>query len=257
MALSADNPYLAGNLLVSKEMERSPELKGFVQHRGAPTAVEVRKDAFGPLLMNFFYPETRQYYNLEEIEGGWIINGPLTIEPERMTDLMRLSRSTSEPIDAAQALQHPEPSPAPTTSPPPLKSFHPELVKPPPTAPASFKSPLKSRPRAAPPAPELPAAPVGLESIIAAAPDRSAEISPRGDLVHYVTYPGETLSVLARWYTLDRQNAARLARINKMTNPDELAVGDIVVIPSYLTHNQKLLTAEALKALQQIAQSER
>ena len=67
-ALSPNNPFLAANLLISKEMEDSAELQGFIQHRGAPDALEVEKDIFTPLFLHFYYPENREQYSLEKIE---------------------------------------------------------------------------------------------------------------------------------------------------------------------------------------------
>ena len=50
---------------------------------------------------------------------------------------------------------------------------------------------------------------------------------------------------------------SRLARINDLTTPDKLEVGDTVVIPTYLLRNRKLLTEDALRHLQVIARDER
>ena len=84
-----------------------------------------------------------------------------------------------------------------------------------------------------------------------------AELSPRGDLVHYVTFPGETLSMIARWYTGDRTNAGRIARMNGLPNPDQLRIGDSVVVPKYLLATTKRLTATAVEELAVTAERER
>jgi hypothetical protein len=76
-----------------------------------------------------------------------------------------------------------------------------------------------------------------------------AEMTPKGDVVHHVTYPGETLSMLARWYTHDRANAGRIARINSITQPDKLNIGDMIVIPSYLVKTKNRLTEEGVQSL--------
>jgi len=78
---------------------------------------------------------------------------------------------------------------------------------------------------------------------------KPAETTPKGDIVHYVTYPGETLSMISRWYTDERENAGRIARINKLARPDKLELGDTVVIPSYLVKNKNRLTESAVKSL--------
>ena len=91
VALSSNNPYLAANLLVSREMETSPELQGFVEHRGAPAALEVEKSLLGPLIAYFYYPENREEYVLEKIEGTWIIRGPTLIERSTFKEVSRLT----------------------------------------------------------------------------------------------------------------------------------------------------------------------
>ena len=83
-----------------------------------------------------------------------------------------------------------------------------------------------------------------------------AELTPRGDVVHHVTYPGETLSMIARWYTHDRANAGRLARINHLNNPDRLQIGDKIIVPSYLLKNKNRRTPADVRTLQTLAKEE-
>lgn len=58
-----------------------------------------------------------------------------------------------------------------------------------------------------------------------------AELTPRGDLVHYVISPNETIEQIAGWYTDNPANAEKLLRLNSLQN---LEVGDVVVIPNYM-----------------------
>ena len=254
--LSPDNPYLAANLLVSREMEKSQDLKGFIEHRGAPAALEVEKGTFSNLSLKFYYPERDEYYTLEDLDNSWIINGPYPVPTADLGKLApftrksavnpRLTRSAALPAstESAQAVALPTPaSPADANQTA--------------TAARGFQSPplphFESRSSETPsPSPgqaegfgEIAA----IRRIIAAAPDNSAEVSPRGDLVHYVTYPGETLSILSRWYTEDRENTSRLARMNTLKNPNKLGLGDQIVVPAYLLKNRKRLTREALEGL--------
>lgn len=91
-----------------------------------------------------------------------------------------------------------------------------------------------------------------LTRLVTSAPQHNAERTPHGDLVHYVTYEGETLSLIARWYTLDASNVARITRTNSLPHPDHLEIGDEIIIPSYLIKNGKLLEQPSLKALQKL-----
>jgi len=102
VALSSENPFLAGNLLISKEMENSPEMAGFVRHRGAPSAIEVERDMFSPLRIHFYYPDSREQFTLEDVDGTWVIRGPLVVPRDTMKQIATLTRNQSgEPQLAA------------------------------------------------------------------------------------------------------------------------------------------------------------
>lgn len=60
----------------------------------------------------------------------------------------------------------------------------------------------------------------------------NAELTPRGDLVHYVISPNETIEQIAGWYTDNPANADKLLRLNSLNK--KLEIGDVVVIPSYM-----------------------
>ncbi|MCB0319211.1 MAG: hypothetical protein KDD56_10690, partial [Bdellovibrionales bacterium] len=85
VALSADNPFIASNLLVERESEKSEVLKGFVNHRGLPAAIEIEEGYFSPMLMHFYYMDKREMYNFEKLDDIWVIKGPFDIEAEKMT----------------------------------------------------------------------------------------------------------------------------------------------------------------------------
>ncbi|GAB6097467.1 hypothetical protein JCM14469_37210 [Desulfatiferula olefinivorans] len=48
---------------------------------------------------------------------------------------------------------------------------------------------------------------------------------------HSVRLPGETLSLVAKWYTGSAARLREIARINPTLDPNRLAVGDVVSIP--------------------------
>lgn len=242
VALSSDNPFLAANLLLTKEMERSPDLTGFIKHRGAPAALAVEHSSFSGLNLKLYYPENREYFNLEEIEDTWLINGPLPIPRNDMPEVARITRNQSqEPkLILPDSLQ----APIEKTSDQGLdvkdgsafSSFTSTTVKP-----QLHGSPDSRRSDVS----------VELERMVTRTAKSPAELTPRGDLVHFVTYAGETLALLARWYTYDADNGAKIARINRLAKPDELKLGDQIVIPAYLLRNKQRLTEPGLKALQE------
>ncbi len=230
VALSPDNPFLAANLLVSREIERSPEVKGFVEHKGGPRALEVTKESFEPLILRFYYPESHEFFTLEEMDESWLITGPAAIPQDKMRTVAALTRNfEGEPKLGSEAAR-----PAPHATAAPLA---------PPTS-TSEDAPSSTPPTNA------------LQQIIDSEPGVKAELTSRGDLVHFVSFSGETLSLISRWYTGDRDNAGRIARINEIKNPAALSIGDQVVIPSYVLKNTKRLTEPALKRLSQLAASE-
>ena len=375
--VSTDNPYLAGNLLLSREMATSPELKGFVDHRGSPQALEVEASFLSPVVLKMYYTDKQESYDLEASDSTWIIRGPFPLEsskarelsavsgtrtgvakgmvppkdqagagreesalalarkPRQMKDLEHSSPGTtgfksstwpdstaensatenntaenntvenaaekassssatsgtseaSSPdpflerleqayrrreLEGAKAPQRGFTSPSEETQ--HLESISKQMLNDEPSgaSPESGTKAAAARVAKVPtPIPPSFLPPVGrAESTKVAAPhaapeanseqqflhylaehesENKAEITPKGDLVHYVTLPGESLSYLARWYTFDRENARRLARMNNIKNPDQLNVGDVVVVPSYLVKNQRRLTESALKAIQ-------
>lgn len=272
VSLSAQNPYLAGNLLLTREMESSQELKGFIDYRGAPLALEVTQELFDPLTLALYYPENQEMYVLEELSQTWIIRGPLAIPPDKLPIVNELknnekpillpsapSGSADPSTSAFKEKQAASPSAEPSTVERDLFISKLEEELPAPKIAGAFRSSLSTQPEA--PLEKLPRSKPTpgyrvseeqqfLKDLALTLGEPAAEISPKGDLVHYVTLPGETLSILARWYTWDRENAERLARINQLRDSNKLSLGDVVIVPSYLVKNKSRLTDRALKAIQ-------
>jgi len=289
VALSPTNPYIAANLLLAKEMEQSPELKGFIEHSGQPSAIQIDEGMLASPTIRLFYSEKKQYFNLEDLDGSWLINGPFNIETNEL--------AAAEPAPSQPALLIPPPSETPAIQEQPLVPFTslatveptPEAPMPTPIhrekaartsspkptktpkTPLPTPSPIVTTPEPTPiptpqstplskvaPAFTSPAADDAEESATPkpstvlgdlVEPMHPGEITSHGDLVHHVTFPGETLSIIARWYTADRNNAGKIARINKIANPDQLSVGDTVIVPSYLLRNKNRLTQNGMNEL--------
>lgn len=62
--------------------------------------------------------------------------------------------------------------------------------------------------------------------------------SSRSGYVHHVTFAGETMEVLADWYTEDAQNAIRLAKASSLSPGQVLRIGDAVSIPRAFMRNR-------------------
>jgi hypothetical protein len=52
-----------------------------------------------------------------------------------------------------------------------------------------------------------------------------------GDVMHRVQWPGESLSIIAKWYTGKTANWKSLAEYNGLTDPNRIRIGDPVRIP--------------------------
>ena len=62
--------------------------------------------------------------------------------------------------------------------------------------------------------------------------------------VHTVEWPGETLPMIAQWYTGNKDNGKVLAKTNPDIAAEHLAVGDQVRIPLELVKNNKKMPKE-------------
>ncbi len=56
---------------------------------------------------------------------------------------------------------------------------------------------------------------------------------------HKVKYPGETLSLIAKWYTGDMENWRALTKANPKLDPDRIIVGNRIRIPHKLLNTKK------------------
>ena len=66
---------------------------------------------------------------------------------------------------------------------------------------------------------------------------------------HKVRYPGESLSVIAEWYTGDVENWRSLAKANSKLDPDRITIGATVLIPENLLHTKKKMPKEFVDAV--------
>jgi hypothetical protein len=67
--------------------------------------------------------------------------------------------------------------------------------------------------------------------------------------MHSVRWQGETLSLIAQWYTGSGKNWRALADANRAIIPDRLAIGDRVLIPAGLLKNRKPLPHDLVLSL--------
>ncbi len=312
--VATDNPYLSAHEFLLREIEKNPNLKGFIEHQGFPHAIEVSSSPFTNPIVQLFYPEQGNVFTLEMSGDRWFIDGPNMVAPETLAQITLLQRhallnppqsaaakketslalakqldfssvmnaetrarqATSAAKAAAPAVEEEmsdeesdrEASAGSTAfSSPSLpadaevsaKNFavHIPLSKP------ARKSPAAAKKPAAPPA-AAKAAPVVSDAVAqkipevtpivaqnpfvlqdpppAAKPIAAAPISTKGDVLHKVQSSQETLGDIARWYTKEKSNEEKIARINGLHRDEPLNVGDTVLVPGYLAKSKAELT---------------
>ena len=57
--------------------------------------------------------------------------------------------------------------------------------------------------------------------------------------IHTVKYPGETLSIIAQWYTGQMSNWEEIAKANPGMNPNQIEIDEKLVIPRELLKTEK------------------
>ncbi len=65
--------------------------------------------------------------------------------------------------------------------------------------------------------------------------------------IHTVKYFGESLSIIAKWFTGDLKNWEKLAPVNPSLNPNRIYVGDRIRIPKSMMITQEGMPEEHVK----------
>jgi len=219
---------MATNLFVAKEMKHSEVFRGFVHYRGTPDAVEVRQSYLKPLRVYLFYLNEGEAFLLEEGSQDWLIRGPDKIPQQLMASFFNMQTPgqqaplalEAEPMERpAQLANESEPLPPAAES-----------------NPSEVRSLRKVPPRATASRPTANVPPKDEDNLKTAVKESSS-----GDLIHKVTFEGESLQVITKWYTGDVNNTGRIARINGIEKPDLLQIDQTIRVPRYLLKTNKPL----------------
>jgi hypothetical protein len=244
ISLSASNPFVAANLFVANEMKHSDVFRGFIKYRGTPDAVEVRKSTFKPLRVVLFYLGEAEAYMLEQGSGDWLVRGPDKIPPQFMTSFFNVTPAgPNAPLAYDFGYGNSTPAQRPI-----VESYEPA----PPAAEVRSlrnvptRNQLDTNPRSK----------NGATATEAAKGSRAGvEDTSSGDVIHRVSFPGETLRVITNWYTGDVNNTGRIARINGIENPDLLKIDQTVRIPRYLLKTTKPLPQSEISRMKALDHS--
>lgn len=245
IGLSESNPYISGNLLLAKEMEASPVFKGFVENKGTPDAIEIRKIFFSADQIFLYYLSDNEYYSFLESPSNWLIKGPFKINSVMLDSLANLTMlkgpaplvniEKSGKFSETDTLASADELPELKRVKPAVAAGNPKIITPTPRA--SLKKEIK---------PEK-----VFKDKAAWAKDTNgvsqAEESISGDVIHKVSFEGEDLKTLAKWYTGDINNTGRIARINGIDADSTLNHNQTIRIPRYLIKNTNPLPETEIK----------
>ncbi len=74
------------------------------------------------------------------------------------------------------------------------------------------------------------------------------EVSRPSYMQHEVKYSGETLGLIARWYTGRTDNWKRIADVNSSIKPQRISIGDIILIPMDIVSQSDPLPKKAVRS---------
>jgi len=216
--IEPSNDSVASTKFFHETWRSSTSVKHLVTQRGAPEAISVEREFLRPNRLKLFYPGQGQVYILDLHEGEWLVSGS---EPILSSDLEQLTRQRAKVNPTAVGRTPIDQTLPGTINPVPALQTAPVAQ-----APVAHIAPSDFRGRLKPPT--------------AAAVAKLTKRDSRTYL-HTVTFRGETLAVLADWYTESSANAARLATVNSRAISHPLRIGEKIVIPSSLMLNPEPL----------------
>jgi hypothetical protein len=264
--VSGSNPYLASNIFLAQEMERSNNLFRFMQTRGGPDAIKISEHTLKNPTVTLYYGTDQEYFVAEP--GGseelreWMVRGPFQIGRGDYRILQHIARQ--DPGDRVFVVfgtmqkfprrgEWTENGTGVALQPNRVLAPHhreiarggtivPEFAIPPTPTPAPRRKLVKApvQPKAetvVAVAPNTPPIPQNADQQAIAMSKGYAERLPNGDVVHTVKDADETIEAIASWYTGGKEGAGELSTRNKLDPTQTLKAGDRIVIPMSLVKN--------------------
>jgi hypothetical protein len=205
--VATENQYLPANRLLAEHVQSSEVFREQIAMMGQPDALRVERGLFSPTQVVLYYVAQNQQVAFAKRGSEWVREEPMLIDSEERAKI--LGEDTEVPAEA--------------------------VVEDVPTAmlPSIIEAPIEFKARMSP----------------AMLSHREAQLKAlkNGDYKHTVTFSGETLTLLADWYTGKPSNAANLAKASSRPVARRLAKGDVIVIPQRLMRNATALPEAALK----------
>ncbi len=216
--LADGNDYLPADAFLKEQRASSPELSDFVERHGEPTAISLERKLYRASRLSLFYPSENKRYVFSRWSSDWGLVGPEPIDSEDRASLDAQMAQAGQTVGKQAS------------------AISPQRAERVPAAPVTANEP-----------PRIAQAPLGHQELRGRlkAPQEAQEARlqrlPNGDYRHRVTFRGETLKLLAEWYTEDAKNAAALAKASQRALTAPLRVGDEITIPRRLMRNVQAL----------------
>jgi len=213
VVLADSNPYLPADAFYAEQRNASPALARYIQAHGDPVAISVERKLFKSTKIGFYYPRENRLVLFTRWGADWEAGEPQPISEEDKSIIAIQRAQAGEPADAPPVAQASKPS-----------GDRQHVA-------AAAVGGGELRGRLKPPEPAEEARLVRL---------------PNGDYQHRVTFQGETLRLLADWYTENPANETALAAAHRRAASRPLRQGDVVTIPKKLMRNVNPLPEAAL-----------
>jgi hypothetical protein len=247
--ISADNPFVGGNLFLAREMERSTYLYNFIKQRGAPQAIELLGDDDHQVEVKLLYAGQREVYfarphvHKNQQHREWIIRGPYSLDRSDFKAVSALSteeRAVFDMFGRLETFGHDSLVPGRAVILPAFVPTPPPTPRPRPKKPSGGTLSKVGDGSAGPtPVPTVDSAPMNFDQKALIEARQLAERNPNGDLIHNVKNPTETFHTLANWYAADSEKAKEIADKNGLPIDAKLTPGTKLFVPAEIVKNPK------------------
>ena len=223
VVLGDGNADLPADAFLQQQRAESATLSDFIAKHGEPSAISLDNRFLRSARLVLYYPSENKRYLFTRWSSDWDPAGAEKIQANERDAI------TSQMAQAGISISASE------------------------TAVPARRTELASEPAAAPPAASARAstAPGEQELRGRLKPPQAAEEArlvrlPNGDYRHRVTFRGETLRLLADWYTEDPKNVSAIASANRRSPTSPLRLGEEITIPKRLMRNVQALPEAAV-----------
>lgn len=245
LPLSTENPYMATNSFIAQEMQRSSFLTSFIKEKGAPHAIQIKRDGKS---LTLYYPRNKTFYSASKVSEGattrqWLTTGPFKMSRPDFLELRGLKLNLRD--EPALFFGDPVKDPVDLISDRPAPKIQPQIVVVQPTATPKvrkknkLKGQVSSKDGAAKANPTS-INPTPLPNADQQAISLSKQFAPRalnGDLIHLVNFEGESLESISSWYTGSLGNLGAISIANNLEPGQRLKRGESILIPVNLVKN--------------------